>query len=120
MTARAALCDYLLKGKVLNVKNCFTLIGLTNASREISRMIETPFQVIITRTNRTGKSRFGQAVVWVDYRLHPLECNKEGIEKMKAYLASQTDKPIKTVTIVKEHTRNLKKEPIPQLQNKLF
>ena len=89
MTAKAALCKYLLEGRVLNIKNCFTLIGLTNCPREISRMIEQPFGVIVSRTNRTGESRFGQSVTWVDYRLNNTEHNKDGIEKMKEYVAQQ-------------------------------
>jgi hypothetical protein len=96
MTARAALCDYLLKGKVLNIKNCFTLIGLTNCPREISRMIEAPFNVIVSRVQRNGKSRFGQSVTWIDYKLHPLDCNKDGIDRMKIYLEEQKAQVTKT------------------------
>jgi len=91
MTAKAALCKYLLEGSVLNIKNCFTLIGLTNCPREISRMIEQPFGVIVSRTNRTGESRYGQSVTWIDYRLNRTQMNKDGIEKMKKYLAEQME-----------------------------
>ena len=90
MTAKAALCKALLDGKVLNVKNCFTMIGLTNCAREISRMVEQPFGVIVSRTQMDGHSRYGQSVVWVDYRLNTTEQNKEGIEKMKLYVAEQS------------------------------
>ncbi len=91
MTAKAALCKYLLEGQVLNIKNCFTLIGLTNCPREISRMIEQPFGVEVSRTPRNGESRYGQAVTWVDYRLNKTDHNKEGIEKMRNYLAEQME-----------------------------
>lgn len=86
MTAKAALAKALLEGKVLNIKNVFELIGLTNAPREISRMIEKPFGVIVSRTHREGKSRYKQPVVWVDYFLNTSEHNQEGIEKMKKYV----------------------------------
>lgn len=86
MTAKAALCLALLKGKVLNVKNCFIEIGLTNCAREISRMIEQPFGVIVSRVNCKGKSRYGEAVTWVNYRLNHTEYNKPGIEKMREYV----------------------------------
>lgn len=87
MTAKCALAKALLDGKVLNVKNCFTTIGLTNCSREVSRMIEKPFGVIVSRTHRQGESRYGQAVTWVDYRLNRTEMNKDGVQKMLEYVA---------------------------------
>ena len=80
MTAKAALCKALLDGRILNVKNCFTLIGLTNCAREISRMVEQPFNVIVSRTTMVGKSRYGQACTWVNYRLNFTDYNKAGIE----------------------------------------
>lgn len=107
MTAKAALCQLLLEGRVLNVKNCFTLIGLTNCAREVSRMIEQPFSVVVSRTNMQGKSRYEQPVVWVNYRLNKTEQNLDGIEKMREYILSQANgKPIQSKPItVKEHTR---------------
>jgi hypothetical protein len=86
MTAKAALAKALLEGQVLNIKNCFTMIGLTNCPREISRMIEKPFGVVVSRTPRKGKSRYGKEVTWFDYRLNRTEYNKEGIKKMKSYV----------------------------------
>ncbi len=86
MTAKASLCKHLLNGEVLNIKNCFNLIGLTNCPREISRMIEQPFGVTVSRTPMVGTSRYGQIVTWVDYRLNNTSYNKEGIEKMKKYV----------------------------------
>lgn len=92
MTAKAALCKALLDGRTINVKNCFELIGLTNASREVGRMVEKDFDVRVSRTPRKGKSRYGQAVNWVDYRLMPTEENKEGIRAMKEYVNEQLGK----------------------------
>lgn len=86
MTAKAALAKALLDGRVINIKNCFETIGLTNAPREISRMIEQPFGVQVSRTQREGKSRYGQAVTWFDYRLNNTEYNQDGIRKMKEYV----------------------------------
>lgn len=90
MTAKAALCMALLQGKVLNIKNCFSLIGITNAPREISRSIEIPFGVTVSRTHRVGVSRYGKPVTWTDYRLNSTPYNKEGIEKMRQYVIEQT------------------------------
>jgi hypothetical protein len=89
MTAKAALAQALLDGRVLNVKNCFQTIGLTNCAREISRMIEKPFGVTVSRTQREGKSKYGQPVTWMDYRLNHTDYNKDGIEKMREYVKQQ-------------------------------
>lgn len=86
MTAKAALAMALLEGRVLNVKNCFKEIGLTNIAREIPRLIEKPFGVQVSRTPRSGKSRFNQDVTWCDYRLNRSEHNMDGIIKMEKYV----------------------------------
>ena len=86
MTAKAALCKHLLDGHTLNIKNCFSLIGLTNCPREISRMVEQPFGVTVSRVRREGTSRYGQSVCWYDYHLNKSDHNLEGIEKMKLYV----------------------------------
>ena len=86
MTAKAALVKALLNGDLLNVKNCFTKIGLTNCAREVSRMVEQPFGATISRTERNGKSRYGRTVVWIDYRLNRTDYNKEAIKKMQEYI----------------------------------
>jgi len=92
MNAKTALCIALLEGRVLNVKNVFRDIGLTNASREISRMVEQPFDVEVSRTPRKGKSRYGCDVTWVDYRLNRSEHNINGIIKMERYVEEHKPK----------------------------
>lgn len=86
MTSKAALCMALLEGRVLNVKNCFTEIGLTNISREIPRLVEKPFDVAVSRTPKTGKNRYGEPVCFINYRLNRSEYNLPGIQKMMEYL----------------------------------
>ena len=86
MTAKAALAMALLDGKVLTVANCFRLIGLTNIGREIPRMIEKPFGIIISRTPKTGKSRYGQGVSYTEYKLNHTPYNEPGLEKLKSYI----------------------------------
>lgn len=110
MTAKAALTKALLDGKVLNVKNCFNTIGLTNCSREISRMIEKSFEVKIDKTPRSGLSKYQQPVTWYDYKLNKsLPENKNGIQKMKDYLAENMGE-----------YRPKEKEPINEPQSDLF
>ncbi len=87
MTAKAALALALLEGRVLNVSNCFKEIGLSNIGREIPRMIEEPFDVVISRQPRSGKSRYGQAVSYTDYRLNrDAPYNQAGIALMREYV----------------------------------
>lgn len=105
MTAKAALALALLEGRVLNVSNCFKEIGLSNIAREIPRMIEEPFGVTVSRVPRSGKSRYGQAVSYVDYRLNRSQHNLEGIEAMKDYVLSQ-----------RPHNQTAPKESLKQSQ----
>jgi len=93
MNAKTALVKALLDGRVLNVKNCFETIGLTNIAREIPRCVEDVFHVDVSRTDRTGTNRYGQCVNWVDYRLNKTDYNKEGIRKMRDYLAENWSPP---------------------------
>lgn len=89
MTSKAALCKALLDGRVLNIKNGFDLLGITNVPREVGRSVERAFNVVVSRTNREGKSRYGQPVGWIDYRLNHTQYNKEGIEAMRKYIEEQ-------------------------------
>lgn len=94
MTAKAALAKALLDGHIITCKNCLDLCALHNPSREIRRQIEDEkqggFGVIISRMKITGKSRYGQAIFWFQYRLNKeLPENKEGVEKMKQYIADR-------------------------------
>lgn len=86
MTSKAALALALLEGRVLNIKNGFELFGITNIPREISRMIEKPFGVQVSRIKKEGKSRYGQPVYWYNYRLNRTSYNEEGIKKMAEYV----------------------------------
>lgn len=90
MTSKAALAKALLDGKVINIKNCFETIGLSNAPREVSRMIEQPFGVVVSRTRMEGKSRYGTPICWFNYRLNKTDQNKDGIEKMRKYVDDQS------------------------------
>lgn len=107
MTSKAALCMALLEGRVLNVKNVFETIGLTNCAREISRMVEADFDVEVSRTPKKGKSRYGGDVRWVDYYLRKSKHNLPGIEKMKEYVKEQLNSqpPAKTEKAQKELRR---------------
>lgn len=89
-TAKAALAHSLLRGQTLNVKNCFSLFGITNCAREVSRMIEQPFGVSLTRTQRDGQSRYSQKVQWVDYTLNKARQDPKAIAAMQDYITKNT------------------------------
>lgn len=91
MNAKSALIKELLDGKTITIMTCFRTIGLTNLPREISRMVEQPFGVIVSRTRKEGKSRYGSDITWFEYRLNKTDYNREGIQKMRDYLAENLD-----------------------------
>jgi hypothetical protein len=107
MTAKAALCKALLNGEVLNIKNVFKATGITNAPREISRMVEAPFGVEVSRTHKKGKSRYGTPVSWIDYYLVKSEHNLPGIEKMEEYVGKHTPKSTKPESKTEIQTNKL-------------
>lgn len=112
MTSKCALVKALLEGRVLNVKNCFREIGLTNIAREIPRLVEKPFCVEVSRTPREGKNRYNQPVSWTDYRLNSSDHNLEGIRKMKEFIEQESKKD--------QAIRGLKTAQLELQTNKLF
>jgi hypothetical protein len=86
MNATAALGMALLKGDVVTIKTAFNLFGITNAPREISRAIEQPFDLEVSRVKREGKSRWGVYCTWTEYRLNKSERNIPGIKKLTEYV----------------------------------
>lgn len=91
MNAKSALIKELLDGKTISIMTCFRTIGLTNLPREVSRMVEIPFGVNVSRTRKEGQSRYGSNITWFEYRLNRTDYNKEGIQKMREYLAKNMD-----------------------------
>jgi hypothetical protein len=87
MNQKAALAKALLDGETLSIKNAYFELGISNIAREVSRGIEKPFGVYITKIQCKGHDRYGGDVVWFEYKLNRLiEDNNPGIEKMKAYV----------------------------------
>lgn len=108
MTAKAAIAQAFLKGEILSIKTAFKLFGVTNLPREVSRQIEKPFGVVISRVQREGKTKYGIPCSWFEYRLNPLiDGNKEGMEKMKAYVEEQSATPKATKPANTIHQINL-------------
>lgn len=95
MNAKTALLKILLSGETVNVKTCFRDTGLTNCSREVSRMVEKDFNVKLDRKPQTGKSRYGCTVSWVDYSLPRNDENSKGIMLIAKYIQENNGNPQK-------------------------
>lgn len=93
MTQTAAIVKSLLNGDVLSIMNGFHLFSCTNLPREISRSVEKKFGVEVSRERIDFKSKYGHAGIYFRYRLNRTDYNKPGIEKMEAYLKSQSTTP---------------------------
>lgn len=90
MTQIAAIAYTLLKGEIISIKTAFNMFGCSNAPREVSRGIEQKFGVRVSRHKVNFKSRYGKAGIYYQYRLNrDADYNKEGIEKMKAYVKEE-------------------------------
>jgi len=97
MTQKAAICKSLLKGEVLSIMNGFKWFGCTNIPREIGRSVERKFKVEVSRVQKEGESRYKQPVRYTEYRLNRTEYNKEGIEKMEAYVREIEQSEFKSI-----------------------
>lgn len=91
MTAKAALAIALLKGEVITIKTAFKDLGITNAPREISRAIEKPFGVVVSRIRKEGLSRYKVSCCWYEYHLNRSEHNLPGIALMQQYILKETN-----------------------------
>lgn len=84
MTRKEALIRHLLSGRKVSIKTAYTLFGISNISREIRRLVETPLGVELKRDLKTGKTKYGQSCYWFEYSVTP-----SGRKKLLAYLKKQ-------------------------------
>jgi hypothetical protein len=90
MTRKIALAQYLLAGGKLSIMNAYRHFGISNVSREVIRLIEKPFNVVLTRTKMEGKTKYGSHCEWFEYRLVSNRINAKGIKAMKDAVVSMT------------------------------
>jgi hypothetical protein len=97
MTRKLALAQYLLAGGKLSIMNAYRHFGISNISREVIRLVEKPFGVILTRTKMEGKTKYGSRCEWFEYRLVSNRINAKGIKVMKEALSENktTEKVVK-------------------------
>jgi hypothetical protein len=90
MTRKLALAQYLLAGGKLSIMNAYRHFGISNVSREVIRLVEKPFGVILTRTKMEGKTKYGSRCEWFEYRLVSNRITAKGIKAMKDAVADIT------------------------------
>ncbi len=76
ISSTAQLLHSLLEGKILNCKSIMKDFGYSNASREIIRKIEQPFEIRLKREKITSKNRYGESVTYLNYSLFPEDKSK--------------------------------------------
>jgi hypothetical protein len=69
MKSTIKLLTSLLEGKILNCKTIMKDFGYSNASREIIRKIEQPFNIRLKREKVSSKNRYGEIVNYLNYSL---------------------------------------------------
>ena len=69
MKSTIKILNSLLEGKILNCKTMMRNFGYSNASREIIRKIEQPFEITLKREKVTSKNRYGESVTYLNYSL---------------------------------------------------
>ncbi len=76
MKSTIKLLQSLLEGKILNCKTIMKDFGYSNASREIIRKIEQPFEIALKREKVISKNRYGEPVTYLNYSLLPKDKSK--------------------------------------------
>lgn len=106
MNATAAIAYSFLKGSKLTIKTAFKEFGCSNLPRECGRSIERKFGVRLHRERREGKSRYGVACTWFEYKLPDNPENRPGRIKMKKYVSDKIGhaKTMAEATILKNLT----------------
>ena len=69
MKSTIKILNSLLEGKILNCKTMMRNFGYSNASREIIRKIEQPFEITLKREKISSKNRYGESVTYLNYSL---------------------------------------------------
>ena len=67
MTRKQALLNHLISGGNLSIKNAYLDFGISNIAREVGRLIEKPFNVVLERKKNTSKTKYGTDCYWFEY-----------------------------------------------------
>lgn len=89
MTRTQALAKHLLAGKTVSIMTAYQLFGISNISRELRRLIEIPYNLTLTRTQKEGRTKYGSYCQWLEYRLAYNKINEPGIKKLKQVVSKK-------------------------------
>lgn len=92
MNATTALGLAFLKGDVITIKTAFRDFGISNLGREAGRSIERKFGLQLAKVKKVGKSRYGVACWYYQYRLPQTQYNEEGRKKLTEYCEKNKQK----------------------------
>jgi ABC-type Na+ transport system ATPase subunit NatA len=76
MKSTTKILESLLKGDTINCKVMLNQLGYSNASREIRRKIEIPFEIQLNRKRMTEKNRYNEVVCFFNYSLKEIDRTK--------------------------------------------
>ena len=71
-----AMLTYLLTGKAINIKTCYTLFGFSSPAREVARKIEDKFNIRLVREKKLFKSKYGEPGYYFNYTLSKSDFKK--------------------------------------------
>lgn len=71
-----AMLTYLLTGKAINIKTCYTLFGFSSPAREVARKIEDKFNLRLEREKKLFKSKYGEPGYYFNYTLSKSDFKK--------------------------------------------
>jgi hypothetical protein len=77
---QTALLQYLKKGFKVSIKTAYITFGISNPSREIRRLVETPLGIELKREKCTAKTKYGSTCTWLEYSASP--ANKKKISEV--------------------------------------
>lgn len=81
LTRKQALIKHLLSGGTLSIKNAYIDFGISNIAREVGRLIEKPYNVVLERKKHTSKTKYGSDCYWFEYSAN--EENKKILVNIK-------------------------------------
>lgn len=107
MNATTALGLAFLKGDVITIKTAFRDFGISNLGREAGRSIERKFGLQLAKVKKVGKSRYGVACWYYQYRLPQTPYNEDGRRKLIEYCEKNKQKELFQITQPKVKQQNL-------------
>ncbi len=75
-----AMLKHLKAGFNISIRSAYVNFGVSNPSREIRRLVETPLGIELKREKCTAKTKYGSTCTWLEYSASP--ANKKKISEV--------------------------------------